>query len=353
MDLIAAPYWKSAIMHGESLLFVKDSKALPRARLLFPPHVVHSLTSADETHVYEPERDYTLDPSVGVITLPKGSDIPFRTIDEMYPPPRQGARDEIHQIGASTDGTCHLLFGEGHFFHDMQCAITYQHDGQWYGPVPRFAGQHLPLSVAALETGRPLRLALYGDSISEGANASGRNGAPPHQPPFGSLVVANLTGIFGSPITYSNHSRAGWNTNAGLQNISTVADFGADLVILAYGMNDAGALSPDLYIANIQAMIQAIRTKRPVTEFILVASMSGNPHWNCLQHERFPAYREALNGLCGSGIALADLTSIWTFLLTRKNYTDLTGNGVNHPNDFGHRIYAQTILGLLVRSMTE
>jgi hypothetical protein len=26
---------------------------------------------------------------------------------------------------------------------------------------------------------------------------------------------------------------------------------------------------------------------------------------------------------------------------------DLTGNGLNHPNDFGHRLYAQAILEYL------
>jgi hypothetical protein len=48
------------------------------------------------------------------------------------------------------------------------------------------------------------------------------------------------------------------------------------------------------------------------------------------------------------GAALADLTSLWADLLDRKSVHDLTGNGINHPNDFGHRLYAQTILGLLV-----
>lgn len=36
-----------------------------------------------------------------------------------------------------------------------------------------------------------------------------------------------------------------------------------------------------------------------------------------------------------TGIAPGDVTSIWS------------GNGVSHPNDFGHRVYAQVILGLL------
>jgi hypothetical protein len=47
-------------------------------------------------------------------------------------------------------------------------------------------------------------------------------------------------------------------------------------------------------------------------------------------------------------VALADLTSIWGELLKRKSFYDLTGNGVNHPNDFGHCVYAETLLALLI-----
>jgi hypothetical protein len=66
--------------------------------------------------------------------------------------------------------------------------------------------------------------------------------------------------------------------------------------------------------------------------------------------ERFPAYRDALATLCGAGAALADVTSMWTDLLARKGVHDLTGNGINHPNDFGHRVYAQVILGLMIET---
>ena len=45
--------------------------------------------------------------------------------------------------------------------------------------------------------------------------------------------------------------------------------------------------------------------------------------------------------------SLADMTALWQDLLMRKHDVDLTGNGVNHPNDFGHRLYAQVILALL------
>jgi hypothetical protein len=48
------------------------------------------------------------------------------------------------------------------------------------------------------------------------------------------------------------------------------------------------------------------------------------------------------------GIALADMTSVHQELLRTKAYVDMTGNGLNHPNDFLTRWYAQVIGSLLV-----
>lgn len=64
----------------------------------------------------------------------------------------------------------------------------------------------------------------------------------------------------------------------------------------------------------------------------------------------FFRYRDALATFRGPGVAMANLTDLWNVLLTRKREVDLQGNGVNHPNDFGHRLYAQAILALLVDS---
>ncbi|MFM7930120.1 MAG: hypothetical protein ACKO9Q_20625, partial [Pirellula sp.] len=69
--------------------------------------------------------------------------------------------------------------------------------------------------------------------------------------------------------------------------------------------------------------------------------------------EMFFAYRDALEGVVQDGESLVDLTAIWQQLLERKHDLDLTGNGLNHPNDFGHRLYAQAILESLSRAIEE
>ncbi len=129
--------------------------------------------------------------------------------------------------------------------------------------------------------------------------------------------------------------------------IDKVVEPKPDLVIVAFGMNDAAARSAKEYQANIEAVLGKIRERLPDVEFILVASMLGNRDWTRLKQELFPQYRDALASLSRPGVALADLTSIWAGFLELKQDWDQTGNGVNHPNDFGHRVYAQVLSTLL------
>jgi lysophospholipase L1-like esterase len=206
----------------------------------------------------------------------------------------------------------------------------------------------MPRTVRRLRARDPLAIAITGDSISEGYNASGFIGVPPHQPPYGDLVAAGLTAAYGSPIALHNFAVAGWTADQGLADAARVAAAHPDLVIVAFGMNDSGYASPDDFSANISGIIQEVRQGAPDAEFVLVSPMLPNPDWHYPVMEHFAAYRDALAALCCESAVLADMTTMWTDLLGRKSIYDLTGNGVNHPNDFGHRVYAEVVLALLV-----
>jgi acyl-CoA thioesterase I len=189
---------------------------------------------------------------------------------------------------------------------------------------------------------------LCGDSISAGGNATGVVKAPPVCPAFGQLVALALEHHFGSKVTFTNHAVGGWTSANGLQQAKEqkIGKAKPDLVIIAFGMNDVFARNAAAYQANIRSIIDTVRADAPDAEFILVASMLGNAEWG-MPMEQFPLYRDALKKLCGPGIVLADMTSIWETLLKHKSFYDMTGNGVNHPNDFGHMVYSQTLLALL------
>src|SRR5690606_7814638 len=126
-----------------------------------------------------------------------------------------------------------------------------------------------------------------------------------------------------------------------MEEAAHVAASQPDLVFIAFGMNDASQRRPpEEYKANTQQIMETIRAANADAEFVLGAGMTGNADWKHSAPELYPAYRDALAEHKGEGVAVADVTSVWLDMLKRKRFTDLTGNGVNHPNDFGHRVYA-------------
>ena len=76
--------------------------------------------------------------------------------------------------------------------------------------------------------------------------------------------------------------------------------------------------------------------------------MLGNDEWIHTPREMFNRYRDELKSLVSPGVALVDMTAVWEEQLRSKEMFDLTGNGLNHPNDFGHRLYAQSVLALIL-----
>jgi acyl-CoA thioesterase I len=343
------PFWLSTVMDGESVLFIKEgAAAVPKASLLFEPTRVISVRSSSGEVVYEEGRDYLWRPGTKELSLPTSSRIPFKTPQDLRRPAKSQPYALTHR-----DGKGEILFGAGHEYHDMQTLVSYAHRGAWAGPVTTFAGDRLPRTIDKLARKQALSIALLGDSISTGCNASGWAKVAPFQPPYQDLVVQNLERAYGAPVTLKNFAVGGTDTAWGLANIGKVIDAKPDLVILAFGMNDAAGRPAKEYQASIQGMVDAVRRTQPVTEFILVASMLGNRDWTALHHELFPQYRDALAELCKPGVVLADMTGVWTELLKHKKDWDLTGNGVNHPNDFGHRLYAQTLSALLIRNAKE
>jgi acyl-CoA thioesterase-1 len=319
------PFWLSTVMRGESLMFVEGPGG-SRGLLLFPADRVLSLTSCTGEVAYEEGRDYAVD--AGQVRRLQGSRIPLTT----------------------REGLSRLIAADDDAFHRHQVAATYEHAaGLWTGPVPNFSGEQLPRTHARLSTSKRLTICLTGDSISEGYNASGFVGAPPHQPGYGALVAAGLERAYdGTLVTLHNFAVAGWTADNGRADAARVAAVKPDLVLVAYGMNDASYADAAYFGANIQGLLNEIRESSPAAEFVLVSPTVPSPECDFVVMDRFPAYRDALAKMSGQGTVLADMTTLWLELLERKTAHDLTGNGLNHPNDFGHRLYAQVILTLLV-----
>ncbi|RYD32989.1 MAG: SGNH/GDSL hydrolase family protein, partial [Verrucomicrobiaceae bacterium] len=239
--------------------------------------------------------------------------------------------------------------GEGRYFHDLESAAFYPTTETWSGPVPQPATEaQLGGFRGKLIAGGTVKVVTLGDSISTGANASGAVDAPPGQPGYHGLVAQGLEARFGVKAVAKNLSVGGMSTPWGIEQIPSVVAEGPDLLILAFGMNDAsGQTPPDVYAARTREIADRVRAARPGCAVILVATMTANSEWVYARPELYPVYRDALAKLTGRDVALADVTAVWSAVLEKKSYLSLSGNGLNHPNDFGHRLYADVILSVI------
>ena len=346
VDLLR-PFWQGTKMQGESVLFIKsEATGEGRASVLFPILEAPILQDSTGTIIYDEGRDFLWHRDSREIILPRDSRIPSRTIQELRRPAKSQKYELTHR-----DGNGEIFFGSRLEYAEMQTCVTYTHAPDlWKATVPKFDPTSLPRTVSRLLNKRPVAIVVVGDSISAGCNASGWAEGVPFQPPYPELLRRNLAERFQGTITVTNPSVSGTDTSWVLNAIDKVVEPNPDLVIIAFGMNDSAGRPADEYHANTEAVMAKIRERLPEVEFILVASMLGNPDWVRLQQPLFPQYRDALRSLSKPGVAIADLTSIWTEFLQLKRDWDQTGNGVNHPNDFGHRVYAQVLSTLLIPS---
>ncbi len=339
------PFWSSPVVHRESSVLLAKSAGGPAvARLAFPAEEILEVATPDRSRVFRSPQDYALDADGSTLRFARP---PLATIAETeFFPPANSPDSYGHRTGNAAQN---LLYRPGRWFHDRDVEITYRRRA--VGAVPptlRPAPGALPKTLARLRAGLPLTLGVSGDSIATGADASALGNAPPRQPGFAELVAAVLRTRTRGEVRLRNRAVGGWSVANGVVDLDNLLAEKPDLIVLAYGMNDVGRRDPKWFGDQNRLIVARVRNAAPQTELVLVAPMLGHKEWVHTPREMFPRYRDELRKLCGPGVALADATAAWELLLTAKHDLDLTGNGLNHPNDFGHRVYAQTLLAAIL-----
>lgn len=318
-DLVQ-PIWRGASIADESVVFVSGASGVADAVLLFEPQGPVTITDVARTLTYEPSRDYVVDPPRRRIVRTESSRLPAVQGDEPE------ALDPAHVLRYLT-------------------LVSYEHASDaWTGYAPPDRGADLPRLLDRLRQRQPVSLCVLGDSIAEGYDATGFHDTAPRQPAFAALVVAGLESRFGGSVALRNHAVAGSTSEHGRWVAEEAASQSPDLVLVAFGMNDACYAEAEEFSAHIADIMRRVHAISADTEFLLVSPMRPTAACTWVSHERFTRYRDALLGFTRSGVAVADVTHLWDTVLARKRPRDLSGNGSNHPNDFGHRLYAQTIL---------
>lgn len=341
-----APITRGATVYREACMPIAESLDQELAApLLYPAGKIIEVVHGGTAEKLQEGRDWIL--RDGKLVLPAGSHAPVQLKSEFFTVERKG------KDGTVTKGPTTVRLVEGTYYHDRQIEVTYEPASRDWTLSPAVSSlDNLPRLKKRLAEKAPVKVLLFGDSISLGGNATKFQGTWPYQPPFGELVAWKLGQHSGSKITFMNHSRGGAGAGYGAgQAASQAGWFKPDLAIVGYGMNDRRDERRATYVKDIESIIDAIRQESPDTEILLVASMINNPLQPSGTDPIFDL-RDRLLSISRPGIAFADVTTTHQDLLKHKNYLDTSGNGANHPNDFLQRIYAQRILEVLIPDET-
>jgi len=335
------PFWKTDTITDEIIQIIKDGD-IASGPLLFKARKILSVRSADLSKIFLEGKDWIYEN--GRIKLTNHSNIPFiKQEDLVFKTLKKDWSMEGKKKGEF------VLFNEGTYFRSMQISITYMPDRskKWLGPLPKFSGQSLKLTLQKLTNKEDLKIVFYGNSIETGANSSGFQNQSPFMPSWPELIIYNLRETYQGKIGYSNQSVGGKLAKWGLENVATaVLPENPDLVIIGFGMNDGTfGVQPEVYRAQVSGIMKAVLAENPKAEFILISPMLANPY--ATQSKIQSLYKAELQKLIRKGVVLADLTGTHQELLKHKTYQDMTGNNVNHPNDYLSRWYAQIISEIL------
>lgn len=211
-------------------------------------------------------------------------------------------------------------------------------------PTPeelRRKAQQVNRTRAKLEAGSPVTIVAWGDSVTAGGDASS-----PHKryvDLFGSMLQRKYPN---AKITMVNAGIGGSNTNQRLPKIQQeVLAHKPDLVVIEY-VNDMWMPLENLrknYFTAIDQIHAAGAEVIILTPHFTMLTMMGN------KTLRDPDRRRNCEGLrqiaLERNVGLADAARRWEHLWVEGlPYITLLYNGINHPDDRGHRLFAEELM---------
>ena len=358
IENLTTPFWKSGIMYNETVLMLQDGASLPTGKLAYVPKRVLRVCDYTLQTTYRENVDYIIADD-GTITLTADTACPYLQADDLFYATRPQGVEGLLEFPSSSAQTPNLMYTETDYLVRKQLCITYEYDISQVdsSAVSQADETKLPKLRSMLEQKNKIRMAVLGDSISEGANSSGKLGISPYQPIYPALFRQYLESVHGTDIIFENFSMGGMQSAWGAQRAYAVGQFIPDIVILSFGANDGGCgtdnnvvpVSVEEYMRNMAAAMDAVRRYNPSCEFIIVSSLMPNPAGGAFGIQG--DYASAVEEFCRGK---TDVVSVNMYRLHEyfckergKNYIDMSSNNVNHPNDFLIRLYAMNIIGAL------
>ena len=343
-EIYIAPFDKGDTVYFETALPIEGEEI----SLLYPIKEILFVTNYGLNVIYENGKDYVV--VDGKIIITKNSRIKQLSLDEYYLKDGSSFPLKISKEHCpyKFNEDRYVLYGEGDFFTKNQIAVTYKHENthSLYSQVPQKG--KLPNFFNKLNNNHEATVLFYGDSITVGCNSSGTeygNNTSPHAESFPVMVSKTIENRCNAKINYINTAVGGTTTEWGRDNYKErVNKYHPDLLVLAFGMNDPW--DKEKHIGLIKEIINGVREDNPECDVILISTSVPNQESEQV-HLLSKYFYEEYEKLDIERVAFVNMTKAHLDILKYKKFKDMTGNNVNHPNDFLARLYAQSILKVL------
>jgi lysophospholipase L1-like esterase len=171
--------------------------------------------------------------------------------------------------------------------------------------------------------------------------------AKPYIPKWADMFPAEIEKRFSLPVEVINTAVGGKTSLWGKEAVQeAVVAHHPDLAVIGFGMNDGtNQIAPEIFNENIRYMIDKIREDRPDSTILVLNCILPNKemvrYCDGIQEAYTPILQKIENDY--KEIAFADIMELHQYLLKSKKYADMTGNNINHVNDFMSRLYSQTL----------
>ncbi len=332
------PFWKTDVVYNETVMFISKTDSTP---LLYKPKQIISVRSYDLEIEYIEGKDYII--KNGKISLTKNTTIPYFKKSEFY------LKKEIpgYSFVCTKENVPYIFFGEGDTFTKKQIAITYIAEKNPLKTTIIDFSKNFSKSITKFKEKQKINVLFYGDSITVGANSSNFIRVKPFAETYPEMITSYIKQRFDCDINYINTAVGGVSTEWGINNVNERAiAYKPDLVFIAFGMNNAN-LTEREYADKIHQIVSPLQKDNPDIEIMLIAPMLPNKLVKAVYGNQY-LYEKGLKALSDKyGLAYAPITSVHEEILRTKRYCDMTGNNVNHPNDFLARVYVHVILTAL------
>ncbi len=363
-----APIWSGDICYAEAAFVMENEDGVVEPiKLLYPIEKIISVKNAKLNITYEEGKDYRVNADGNLEILSSGRITAWK-YETLY-----FSLDYADSQGMSTNNgywwwadhpnqvIIHKEVGNNLGMLGGTIAVTYQHSGESVVTAPETARYDYFEDglIQKLEAGETVNVVSMGDSITDGWSSTGKVNATPNTPAYNNMVVDYMEENYpNATIRHTNIavSGSGVRDGAGEVKLQQMCNANPDLVIIAYGMNDAG-LTASEFVTNINIILDELEAKCPNAMAVVVSTCFPNPEMSWTNggpsmiigkgNDNFPmAFSAALKqaSLSWYNAAFADVASVNNEMYERKSHFDLTGSNSNHPNDYMHRVYAQVVI---------